>query len=199
MVFADILVPADFRHEQLPDDHGAIDEAVAEILERINAAKRPVLIVGYEVHRFQLRDEVIKLAERWNVPVASSFLGRGVFPTLHPLFVGTYLGVVSPAPLRETIERSDCVLLLGELISDISLGHFGAAAQQEPSADCHGSRCIHRSPSVPEHSARASGPSTGCGESTTGPVLTTRLTPPISCRPKCSNRSRRMNRSKSGT
>jgi len=122
MVFNDILVPADFRHEQLPDDHGAIDEAVAEILERVNAAKRPVLIVGYEVHRFQLRDEVIKLAERWNVPVASSFLGRGVFPTLHPLFVGTYLGVVSPAPLRETIERSDCVLLLGELISDISLG-----------------------------------------------------------------------------
>jgi indolepyruvate decarboxylase len=30
--------------------------------------------------------------------------------------------VVSPAPLRETIEQSDCVLLLGELISDISLG-----------------------------------------------------------------------------
>ena len=82
----------------------------------------PVLIVGVEVHRFQLRDDVIKLAERWNVPVASSFLGRGVFPTLHPQFVGTYLGVVSPAPLRETIEQSDCVLLLGELISDISLG-----------------------------------------------------------------------------
>ena len=122
MVFADISVPADLEHEQLPDDQGAIDEAADEIVARVNAAKRPVLIVGVEVHRFQLRDDVIKLAERWNVPVASSFLGRGVFPTLHPQFVGTYLGVVSPEPLRETIEQSDCVLLLGELISDISLG-----------------------------------------------------------------------------
>jgi TPP-dependent 2-oxoacid decarboxylase len=66
MVFKNITVRSDFRHERLPDDHGAIDEAVAEILERVNAAERPVLIVGYEVHRFQLRDEVIKLAERWN-------------------------------------------------------------------------------------------------------------------------------------
>ena len=54
--------------------------------------------------------------------MASSFLGRGVFPTLHPQFIGTYLGVVSPAPLREIVEQSDCVLLLGELISDTSLG-----------------------------------------------------------------------------
>jgi indolepyruvate decarboxylase len=65
---------------------------------------------------------VIRLAERLKVPVASSFLGRGVFPTRHPQFIGTYLGVVSPQPLRESVEQSDCVLLLGELISDTGLG-----------------------------------------------------------------------------
>jgi indolepyruvate decarboxylase len=122
MVFADITAPSDQEQVQFHDDQGALDEAAGEIIARVNAATRPVLIVGVEVHRFQLRDEVIKLAERWNVPVASSFLGRGVFPTLHPQFVGTYLGVVSPAQLRDTIEQSDCVLLLGELISDTSLG-----------------------------------------------------------------------------
>jgi|KBSSwiStaDraftv2_1062776.scaffolds.fasta_scaffold30445_4 indolepyruvate decarboxylase len=122
MVFADISVPTNREHVQLMDDEGALDEAVGEIVARVNAATRPVLIVGVEVHRFQLRSEIIRLAERLNVPVASSFLGRGVFPTLHPQFAGTYLGVVSPAPLRHTIEQSDCVLLLGELISDTSLG-----------------------------------------------------------------------------
>ena len=106
----------------LADDPDAVDEAAREIIERLNAAERPVLIVGVEVHRFHLREQVVRLAERLNVPVASSFLGRGVFPTLHPQFVGTYLGVVSPPALRETVERSDCVLLLGELVSDTSLG-----------------------------------------------------------------------------
>jgi indolepyruvate decarboxylase len=32
------------------------------------------------------------------------------------------LGDVSPRPLRDTVEQSDCVLLVGELISDVGLG-----------------------------------------------------------------------------
>jgi indolepyruvate decarboxylase len=122
MVFADIVVPSTVEQFELKVDEAAIDEAAQEIVGRLTAAERPVLIVGVEVHRFQLRDQVIRLAERLKVPVASSFLGRGVFPTRHPQFIGTYLGVVSPQPLRENVEQSDCVLLLGELISDTGLG-----------------------------------------------------------------------------
>jgi indolepyruvate decarboxylase len=122
MVFADIGVPAIAKRVELKVDQGAVEEAAQEIVERLAAAQRPVLLVGVEVHRFQLRDQVIRLAERLKLPVASSFLGRGVFPTRHPQFIGTYLGIVSPAPLRETVEKSDCILLLGELISDTSLG-----------------------------------------------------------------------------
>jgi indolepyruvate decarboxylase len=122
MVTAAIDVSAKTDPVELSVDEGAVEEAAREIVERLKSAERPVLIVGVEVHRFHLREQVIALAERLNVPVASSFLGRGVFPTLHPQFVGTYLGVVSPPALRETVERSDCVLLLGELVSDTSLG-----------------------------------------------------------------------------
>lgn len=122
MVFADIAEPLDFEDVELKIDRGAVEEAAQEIVSRLNAAKNPVLIVGVEVHRFQLRDQVMRLAERLNVPVTSSFLGRGVFPTRHPQFVGTYLGVVSPPPLRDIVETSDCLVLLGELISDTTLG-----------------------------------------------------------------------------
>ncbi|HZI79159.1 MAG TPA: indolepyruvate/phenylpyruvate decarboxylase [Vicinamibacterales bacterium] len=122
MVDAPIDGPAPDAALELNTDEGAVTEAVAEITERLSAAERPVLIVGVEVHRFQLRDQVVRLAERMGVPVASSFLGRGVFPSRHLQFAGTYLGVVSPQPLRDIVENSDCVLLLGELISDTSLG-----------------------------------------------------------------------------
>ncbi|MCC7010564.1 MAG: indolepyruvate/phenylpyruvate decarboxylase [Acidobacteria bacterium] len=122
MVAAEIEDPGDGPSVALPADEGAIAEAVTEIAARLRAARHPVLIVGVEVHRLQIRDAVVALAERLGVPVASSFLGRGVFPTRHPQFAGTYLGVVSPAALRETVESSDCVLLVGEHISDTSLG-----------------------------------------------------------------------------
>jgi indolepyruvate decarboxylase len=121
MVAADILPPDDTPLER-PTDNGAIEEAVGEIVSRLTRARSPVLIVGVEVHRFQLREAVIRLAETLGVPVASSFLGRGVFPTRHPQFVGTYLGLASPPELRDVVEASDCVLLLGELISETSLG-----------------------------------------------------------------------------
>ena len=122
MVTAHIDVPSIVEQGDMIVDDDAVEEAAREIIDRLTAAAQPVIIVGVEVHRFQLREQVITLAERLNVPVASSFLGRGVFPTLHPKFIGTYLGVVSPLALRHTVEQSDCVLLLGELVSDTSLG-----------------------------------------------------------------------------
>ena len=121
MVTADILPPDEAPIERATD-MGAVDEAVAEIVSRLSGATRPVLIVGVEVHRFRLREPVVRLAETLGIPVASSFLGRGVFPTRHPQFVGTYLGLASPPDLREIVETSDCVLLFGELISETSLG-----------------------------------------------------------------------------
>jgi indolepyruvate decarboxylase len=122
MVFAEITVPQAFEHVELKVDRAACEEAAQEIVARLIAASRPVLLVGVEVHRFQLRDQVIRLAERLKIPVASSFLGRGIFPVRHPQFIGTYLGEVSPKPLRETVEQSDCLLFIGEGLSDVSLG-----------------------------------------------------------------------------
>ena len=122
MVTEPIDPPLPDARLEMPVDEGAVAEAVAEIAARVRGAARPVLIAGVEVHRFQLRDRIVRLAETLHLPVASSFLGRGAFPTRHPQFVGTYLGVVSPPDLRAIVEDSDCVLLVGERISDTSLG-----------------------------------------------------------------------------
>jgi len=138
MVFADISVPSDFEHVELTIDHDAVHEAAQEIVERLNAATNPVLIIGVEVHRFRLREQVMRLADTLKIPVTSSFLGRGVFPTRHPQFIGTYLGVVSPQPMRQIVETSDCLLLLGELISDVSLGVSADCLKQANLIVCAG-------------------------------------------------------------
>jgi len=122
MASADIPVPSNFDEVELRVDENAVAEAAAEIIQRLGRARLPVLIIGVEVHRFGLRDAVVRLAERLRISVASSFLGRGVFPTRHEQFIGTYLGAVSPQPMRQLVEQSDCLLLLGERLSDVSLG-----------------------------------------------------------------------------
>jgi indolepyruvate decarboxylase len=84
------------------------------------------------------------LAEHLNVPVASSFLGRGVFPTRHRQFIGTYLGVVSPPALRQIVEKSDCLLLLGELISDVSLAVSADCLRESNLIICAGREVLIR-------------------------------------------------------
>src|SRR5262245_61697372 len=122
MVFSEITVPETFEPMGLNPDEGALAEASEEILDRLATSQHPVLVVGVETHRFGLQKKIVALAEQLQIPVVSSVLGRGVFPTTHPQFKGTYLGTVSPAPLRKIVEQSDCLLLLGVLISDVSLG-----------------------------------------------------------------------------
>ena len=122
MVFAEIPAPESLEPMHVRMDEGALLEASEEILDRLTTSQHPVLVVGVETHRFGLQKKIVNLAEQLQIPVVSSFLGRGVFPTTHPQFKGTYLGTVSPAPLREIVEQSDCLLLLGVLISDVSLG-----------------------------------------------------------------------------
>jgi indolepyruvate decarboxylase len=65
---------------------------------------------------------VLELAERLQIPVTSSFLGRGVFPTRHPQFIGTISAVSARSRCAKSSSRLIVLLLLGELVSDTSLG-----------------------------------------------------------------------------
>lgn len=107
---------------ELPVRPGAVAEAAAEVGRKLAEAERPVLVVGVEVHRFRLAGRAVALAEALDLPVVSTFMGRGTFPDDHPRYAGTYLGPASPPGVRELVEGSDCVVMLGALLSDTNMG-----------------------------------------------------------------------------
>lgn len=107
---------------EIPTEPGAVAEAAAEVARKIAHAERPVLVVGVEIHRFRLAERAVALAEALGVPVVSTFMGRGVFPDDHPQWAGTYLGPASPPGVRERVEESDCLVMLGALLSDTNMG-----------------------------------------------------------------------------
>jgi indolepyruvate decarboxylase len=122
LVDREIPVPAGPRPLALPADPEAVEEAAEEIVARLAAAKAPVLMAGEELHRFQLTPRAVALAERLGIPVVSSFMGRGAFPEDHPQFAGTYFGLAPQPELKALVEDSDCLLMLGVLVSDMNLG-----------------------------------------------------------------------------
>lgn len=107
-------------------DRAVLREALAEATEMINAAERPVIIAGVEIHRFGLGDEVVKLAEKHQLPMCATLLGKSVVSEKHPLYLGIYEGAMCREPIRRFVEESDCLILLGTIMTDIDLGIFTA-------------------------------------------------------------------------
>ena len=107
-------------------DAATLAEAIAETLEMLTLAKSPVILVGVEVHRFGLQQKVLTLAERLGVPVCSTMLGKSFFPEGHPQYIGIYNGEAGDPYIRNVVEESDCLLMLGTFMTDINLGMFTA-------------------------------------------------------------------------
>ncbi len=123
LVFADIT-PSPVQHSPRTIDRGALLEAVNETVGMIVNSDRPAILGCVEMHRFGLQRELRELAEKTGIPVAATMLGKGVFPEDHPLYMGIYVGGASGETLREYIEGSDCLLMLGTYLSDFNMGIF---------------------------------------------------------------------------
>ncbi len=107
-------------------DANALQEALRETVDAINAAEKPVIIAGVELHRFGLQDLLLRLLEKSRIPVASTVLSKSVLVEDHPQFLGVYEGAMGREEVREYVESSDCLILLGVFLSDVNLGIFTA-------------------------------------------------------------------------
>ena len=111
-------------HEQ--SDRKSLREALAEAGKMINAARRPVILADVEVHRFGLQNQLLQFARKSNIPVAATVLGKSVIGEQHPFYLGIYEGAMGRDDVRQYVEGSDCVILLGAFMTDINLGIYTA-------------------------------------------------------------------------
>jgi indolepyruvate decarboxylase len=114
-------------------DQGPFREALKEAEEMINGSKKPVIIAGVELMRYGMQQFLQKFVEQTNIPVTTTFLGKSVISERHPLYIGLYEGGVSKEEVRQYVESSDCIILLGVLLTDIDLGIFTANLDQSKS------------------------------------------------------------------
>lgn len=105
--------------EDTPSDPAALEEAISEVRIMLASAKRPAMLVGAEVGRFGLQDDLARLVERLNIPIASTLLGKSIIREDHPLYVGVYGGLIGREEVQRFINDSDCLLILGSILSDV--------------------------------------------------------------------------------
>ncbi|MDQ3976050.1 MAG: acetolactate synthase large subunit, partial [Thermoproteota archaeon] len=55
----------------------------------LEQAKSPIILVGHGAARNDAQDALIRFSEQLHIPVATTFMGKGVFPDNHPNALGT--------------------------------------------------------------------------------------------------------------
>jgi TPP-dependent 2-oxoacid decarboxylase len=114
-------------------DMDSMQEALAEATAMINSSKQPVIIAGVEIHRFGLQDKLLRLTYKTNIPVVATVLSKSVISEDHPSYLGVYEGAMGHQSVREYVESSDCLILLGALMTDINFSISSTPIEQSKS------------------------------------------------------------------
>ncbi|OGI03815.1 MAG: hypothetical protein A2Y25_07335 [Candidatus Melainabacteria bacterium GWF2_37_15] len=123
MVHAKCVVPIVKQETKCISSPAVIEEALVESVEMIKAAKNPIIMGCVEIRRYGLEQEFTDLLEKSGYPYVTTILGKSIIDESHPQFAGVYMGKMGDPDIKELIEKSDCIIMLGVLMTDTNLGN----------------------------------------------------------------------------
>jgi acetolactate synthase-1/2/3 large subunit len=92
------------------DDPSA--EQVSRAAQILREARNPVVLAGHGAARGGASKALIRFAQSLNIPVATTFHGKGVFPDDHPLALGT-VGFMRHDYANFGFDRADVIVAVG--------------------------------------------------------------------------------------
>jgi acetolactate synthase-1/2/3 large subunit len=101
--------------------------SILQAAQLIRNAKKPVILAGHGIIQSNAYAEVLTLAERMKIPVASTLLGLGAFPASHPLSLGM-MGMHGEAWVNHAIQQADLLIACGMRFDDRVTGTLSTYA-----------------------------------------------------------------------
>ena len=115
----------------LPGYHPSINAAdpasIAKAAGLINHSERPVIVAGQGISISKAEKELRELAEKAQIPVATSLLGIGTFPATHPLSI-SWGGMHGEAYCNFALQECDVLIAVGARLDDRLTGAFDTFA-----------------------------------------------------------------------
>jgi acetolactate synthase I/II/III large subunit len=132
---ADLNLLVEERFLQVPAFRPAADPAqVDAALKLLAAAERPIIVAGGGVAWSGAQAEVVKLAEKLSIPVATSLNAKGAILDTHALSVGV-VGTYSRTSANKSVGEADLVFFIGS--------HTGGQVTARWQVPRPGTRVIH--------------------------------------------------------
>ena len=94
-------------------------EAIEEAAALLAGARRPLVVVSTGIQNARAWDELRTLAERFGLPVCTTFAGKGAFPEDHPCYVGV-AGRFGDEHSVQAARECDVLLSIGNRFTDLT-------------------------------------------------------------------------------
>lgn len=101
----------------------ATEADIDAALKLIQEAERPVILAGHGILMSGAMQELQELAERAQIPVTLTLLGKGAIPENHPLVIGM-MGMHGEASSNLAIQEADLLIALGMRFDDRVTGNL---------------------------------------------------------------------------
>ena len=93
-------------------------DAIAKALDLLLKARRPLILAGGGVICSDASEQLAAFADYVNIPVYTTFMGKGALSAEHPLHLGV-AGCWGEYPAQEAARNADVILAIGARFSDI--------------------------------------------------------------------------------
>ncbi len=90
---------------------------IKKVCEALKTSERPLICAGGGVISAKACGELCELAEKTRIPVVSTMMGLGIFPSEHPLYMGM-LGMHGVKTANEAVSKCDTMILIGARVGD---------------------------------------------------------------------------------
>ncbi len=90
-----------------------LERVASALMDTLLSANAPVIICGGGVVLAQAENELAQLAERLDIPVATTVSGQGALAETHPLCVGVVGSNGGVPATRAIVDAADCVFFIG--------------------------------------------------------------------------------------
>jgi len=113
----DFSYPKNFSLEKYKNLNKFTKEKIEKAAEIINQSKKPLIIAGHGVIISGAQNEILKLAEKANLPIAVTLHGLSTIPVNHPLYVGM-VGMHGNYAVNKLTNQADLIIGVGMRFDD---------------------------------------------------------------------------------
>lgn len=109
--------------KELNKDNKKTQRKFTAEIEAINkifsGASNRVLILGHEIFRTSLENLIIDFADKLNIPVFTTLLGKSTVDENNPIVMGVLSQLSTNPEIMELVDKSDCIITMGMNNTDL--------------------------------------------------------------------------------